>query len=133
MKVWVASITRNRSIDVLRRRNTRLTSQSPTWADSCLDCLPANGNPEDDLEMAMAHRAITNALAQLPPNQRNALSLAYFRGYSHSQISEILGEPLGTVKTRIRSALQKLRKIMGDDNKGKTNLNPNPDKLRINN
>lgn len=133
VKVWVARIARNRSIDVLRRRNVRLTSQSPTWADSCLDCLPANGNPEDDLEMAMAHRAITNALAQLPPNQRNALSLAYFRGYSHSQISEILGEPLGTVKTRIRSALQKLRKIMGDDSKGKTNLNPNPDKLRINN
>ncbi len=90
-------------------------------------------NPEDDLEMAMAHRAIADALAQLPGNQRNALSLAYFRGYSHSQIAEILDEPLGTVKTRIRSALQKLRKIMGDDKKGKTNLNPNPDKLRINN
>lgn len=133
VKVWIASIARNRSIDVLRRRNVRLTSLSPKWADACLECLPAHENQEEDLEMAMAHRAITNALAQLPSNQRDALSLAYFRGYSHSQIAEMLDEPLGTVKTRIRSAVQKLRKIMSDDIKGKTNLNPNPDMLRINN
>ena len=133
VKVWVASIARNRSIDVLRRRNTRLTFQSPKWADACLECLPAIENPEEDLEMAMAQRAITDALAQLPANQRDALSLAYFRGNSHSEIAEILDEPLGTIKTRIRSALQKLRKIMADDKEGKTSLNPNPGELRINN
>ena len=121
VKVWVASIARNRSIDVLRRRNTRLTSQSPKWADACLDCIPALENPEKDIEMAMAHKAVTEALAQLPKRQRDALSLAYFRGFSHSQIAEALAEPLGTVKTRIRSALQTLRKIMMEDIKERPN------------
>lgn len=115
VKVWIASIARNRSIDALRRRNTRLTSQSPKWADACLDCIPSPKNPEKELETAMDHRLITNALPQLPASQRDALSLAYFMGYSHSQISEILAEPLGTVKTRIRLALQTLRKILMDD------------------
>ena len=121
VKVWVASITRNRSIDVLRRRNTRLTSQSPKWADACIDCIPALENPEIDLEMATAHKAVTDALAQLPERQRDALSLAYFRGFSHSQIAEALAEPLGTVKTRIRSALQTLRKIMMEDKNARPN------------
>ena len=121
VKVWVASIARNRSIDVLRRRNARLTLQSPKWADACLDCLPALENPEEDLEMAMAHKAVTDALAQLPESQRDALSLSYFRGFSHSQIAEALSEPVGTVKTRIRSAMQTLRKILTVDKKEERN------------
>ena len=117
VKVWLARIARNRSIDVLRRRNTRLTAQSPKWADACLECLPGHENPEEDLHLAISHKAITDALVQLPAKQRDALSLAYFKGYSHSQIAELLGEPLGTVKTRIRSALQKLRMIMANGKK----------------
>ena len=60
---------------------------------------------------------VTDALAQLPVNQREAMSLAYFRGLSHRQIAEELAEPLGTVKTRIRLGLQTLRKIMLNDEK----------------
>jgi len=119
VKVWLARIARNRSIDVLRKRKTRLTSQSPKWADACLECLPSHENPEEDLHLAVFHKAITDALAQLPAKQKDALSLAYFKGYSHSQIAELLDEPLGTVKTRIRSALQKLRVIMADGKKGR--------------
>jgi RNA polymerase sigma-70 factor (ECF subfamily) len=133
VKVWLARIARNRSIDVLRRRNTRLTSQGPKWADACLECLPSHENPEEDLHMAMSRKAIADALEQLPGKQKEALLLAYFKGYSHGQIAQLLDEPLGTIKTRIRSALQKLRIIITDDKKGKINLNPNPDKLRINN
>jgi RNA polymerase sigma-70 factor (ECF subfamily) len=55
------------------------------------------------------------AIADLPLDQRRALSLAYFQGLSHSQIAEQLGEPLGTVKTRIRLAMQKLREVLQDD------------------
>ena len=113
VKVWVARIARNRSIDMLRRRNVRLTSQSPKWADACLECLPANENPEEDLEIAMAHRAITDALAQLPANQRDALSLAYFRGYSHSQIAEILDRAFRNRKNTYSFSVAKTAKING--------------------
>lgn len=121
VKVWIASIARNRSIDALRRRNARLTLHSPKWADACLDCLPALENPEEDLEMAMVRKTITEALAQLPENQRDALSLSYFKGYSHNQIAEALSEPLGTVKTRIRSAMQTLHKLLTVDKKEEKN------------
>ena len=127
VRVWIAIIARHRSIDVLRRRNIRLTSQSPKWADACLDCLPASGdNPGDNLDMAIARKTISDALAQLPTRQKDALSLAYFRGFSHSQIAELLSEPLGTVKTRIRSAMKTLRKITMDE---KMDL-PNKSKIK---
>lgn len=112
VKTWITAITRNRAIDLLRRRNVRFNAQNPAWADACLDCMPASDDPAGSLEMAVAKKQVTDALAQLPANQREALSLAYFRGFSHSQIAEELAEPLGTVKTRIRSALQTLRKTM---------------------
>lgn len=115
VRVWLASIARYRSIDLLRRRNTRFTAESPKWADACIDCMSAPDDPETDLEMATAHKTVADAMAQLPQNQRDALSLAYFRGLSHAQIAETLAEPLGTVKTRIRSALQTLRKIMQEE------------------
>jgi RNA polymerase sigma-70 factor (ECF subfamily) len=54
-------------------------------------------------------------MADLPPEQRQALTLAFFNGLSHSEIAEALGEPLGTVKTRIRMAMQKLRASLGEE------------------
>ena len=120
VRTWLTKIARNRAIDLLRRRNARFTIQNPTWADACLDCLPASEDPESNLEMAVIHKEMTDALAQLPQNQRDTLALAYFKGLSHSQIAEALAQPLGTVKTRIRSALQTLRKIMADKYKNGT-------------
>jgi RNA polymerase sigma-70 factor (ECF subfamily) len=55
------------------------------------------------------------AVAQLPPNQQEALALAYFKGYSHREIAQVFDQPLGTVKTRIRLAMQKLRGILHDE------------------
>ena len=112
VKTWLTTIARNRSIDLLRRRNTRFTGQNPTWTEACLDCMPALDDPEASLELAAMHREVNDALARLPTNQRDALALAYFKGLSHRQIADTLQEPLGTVKTRIRSAMQTLRKIL---------------------
>ena len=117
VKTWLAAIARNRAIDVMRRRNTRFTAQSPTWADACLDCMPASEDQHASLEMAAMHKEMVDALSRLPANQRDALALAYFRGLSHSQIADELGEPLGMVKTRIRSALQTLRNSLLDPKK----------------
>ena len=60
-------------------------------------------------------KRIRTALTSLPAEQRLALSLAFFRGYSHSEIAENLQEPIGTIKTRIRLAMQKLRQYLLDE------------------
>ncbi|CAB1062487.1 RNA polymerase sigma-70 factor [Olavius sp. associated proteobacterium Delta 1] len=112
VKSWITSITRNRSIDVLRRNKSRPNFHSPLWADFSPDSLPADeSNPVEALEQAQIRRKIHEALATLPTEQKDALALAYFKGYTHRQIAESLNEPLGTIKTRIRLALQKLCKI----------------------
>lgn len=64
----------------------------------------------------MQRKRIQNALALLPNDQRQALLLAYFQGYSQSQIAEALRQPLGTIKTRMRLAMQKLRDFLQDEN-----------------
>jgi RNA polymerase sigma-70 factor (ECF subfamily) len=65
--------------------------------------------PEEIADRSLESQRIKDAIAGLPPEQQKALVLAYFYGYSHSQIAAELEEPLGTVKTRIRMAMQKLR------------------------
>jgi RNA polymerase sigma-70 factor (ECF subfamily) len=58
----------------------------------------------------LIRRTVTEAVSKLPEEQKEPLALAYFKGYTHSQIAEMLNEPLGTIKTRIRLAIQRLRK-----------------------
>jgi RNA polymerase sigma-70 factor (ECF subfamily) len=110
VKRWISSITRYRSIDTLRRRSARPDSSNPQWSDFSPDSLPAQDNPEEAIELAMIRREVTEAVSKLPEEQKEPLALAYFKGYTHSQIAEILNEPLGTIKTRIRLALQRLRR-----------------------
>jgi RNA polymerase sigma-70 factor (ECF subfamily) len=76
--------------------------------------IPLSDNPEHEVETSWLQHAVRQAIAHLPEEQRKALALAYFRGYSHSEIAEELGEPLGTIKTRIRMAMQKLRQVIID-------------------
>jgi len=108
VKRWISSITRYGSIDVLRRRNTQLDTSNPQWSDFSPDTLPARENPEEVMELALLSRKVTEAISKLPEEQKKPLALAYFLGYSHQQIAEALNKPLGTIKTRIRLAIQKL-------------------------
>jgi RNA polymerase sigma-70 factor (ECF subfamily) len=70
-------------------------------------------------ELAQQRRRIQHAVSQLPADQRQALFLAYFKGYSHGQIADLLEQPLGTVKTRIRLAMQKLKHMLSDTSEKK--------------
>lgn len=107
---WLVTITRNCAIDVLRQRNARLEREA-TWAEVSS---PDAGNPAEMVELALQRERVRAAIAQLTPEQKQALALAYFGGYTHHQIAEALAQPLGTVKTRIRLAMQKLRQILQD-------------------
>lgn len=109
VRTWLISITRHRSIDELRRNRARPEQYSVYWSDISTDGEPESEGIEGDSDLFWDRRSVQEAIAALSPQQRQALALAYFKGYSHSEIAEVLGEPLGTVKTRIRAGMQKLR------------------------
>lgn len=115
VRTWLSRIARNLALNVVRRRNTRLDSQSLRWADVSPPPISSDHQPEAQAELAQAQARVRAAIQELPPEQQEALALAYFGGYSHQQIAEKLDYPLGTVKTRIRSAMKKLRHLLQDE------------------
>jgi RNA polymerase sigma-70 factor (ECF subfamily) len=99
---WLAVVSRNRSIDALRRRR-------PT--DSMTDVVIASSyNLGEEAERNFMVDKAREVIQTLPAEQRKTLEMAFFDGLTHSEIAEMTGDPLGTVKTRIRSALLVLRK-----------------------
>lgn len=102
---WLAVVARNRSIDALRRR--RPTDQVEEIS------LPSPFNLAEEAERNNMMERARAAIVQLPTEQRKTLEMAFFDGLTHTEIAEMTGDPLGTVKTRIRSALLTLRKAFG--------------------
>lgn len=116
VSTWLIAVTRNHAIDILRWQKSRPEANSLNWDGISIQDGPAAVyNLEEHVELALQQEQIRKALAQLPEDQRKTLILAYFRGYTQSQISEALKQPLGTIKTRIRLAMQKLRKLLEED------------------
>lgn len=99
---WLVVVARNRAIDKLRRRRP----SDPVE----LFALPSSTNLAQESERALLLEKIQAAMANLPEEQRKSVELAFFEGLSHSEIAEKTGEPLGTIKTRIRLALIAIRK-----------------------
>src|SRR5207248_1086805 len=97
----------------LRRRRSRPQPIDDADAADRLGTIP-DASPDVDLQVASAEEArlVQAAMAELPPDQRDALTLAYFDGLSHAEIAAQTGTPLGTIKTRIRTALLRLRDAM---------------------
>jgi RNA polymerase sigma-70 factor (ECF subfamily) len=103
---WLLMITRARAIDKIRARQSRPAAVTDVLPDS----IPATGRSAADVLVAAEDAGrVREALGALPDAQRTALELAYYEGLTHSQIADRLSEPLGTVKTRIRTALGTLR------------------------
>ncbi len=99
---WIVRVTRNRALDALRARSARAESELP-------ESLPETDTIED---VAFAHIDATRlraALDMLAPEQREPIELGFFSGITHEEIARRTGIPLGTVKTRIRAGLRKLR------------------------
>lgn len=117
VSVWMVSMTRYRAIDVLRREGVRPERNSISWAELTIEPISPNrnDNPEAAAATNLRKQRIRAAIAELPIEQQQVLALAYFKGHSHSQIAKILDKPIGTVKTRIRLAMQKLRWLLKDE------------------
>jgi RNA polymerase sigma-70 factor (ECF subfamily) len=104
MAAWLAVIARHRAIDALRKRRPE-----NDIADIVISVEPDLASETDQ---ARAMEKVRGALQDMAPTQRSALELAYFEGLTHSEIAERTGEPLGTIKTRIRAGLLSLRKVL---------------------
>jgi RNA polymerase sigma-70 factor (ECF subfamily) len=104
---WLMRIARNRAIDELRSRSSRPQARSLSWLE---EDLPDGGaDLAEEAELSRRRREVAGAIAALPEEQRQVLAMAYFQAYTHREIAGILKQPLGTVKTRLRSAMKRLR------------------------
>ncbi|RPJ19239.1 MAG: sigma-70 family RNA polymerase sigma factor [Chloroflexi bacterium] len=114
VSTWLTHIARHHAIDVLRRRSVRLDQYAVNLDDVISNEFPQQG-PQEFAELSLRRERVHAALAQLSDDQKQALVLAYFGGHTQRQVAEILKQPLGTIKTRIRLALQKLRHFLRDE------------------
>jgi len=108
---WLLRIARNRAIDRLRRRRRAhlKLERAQAYGELPPDRVRATEVDEAARPGWHVHESVHAALASLPPEQREAIRLAYFQGLTHSEIAQQLGIPMGTVKTRLRLAFDKLR------------------------
>jgi RNA polymerase sigma-70 factor (ECF subfamily) len=111
---WLLSITHNLSIDEVRRRKRRPQKADSEEPETILASLPDEGSDvEEEVWLSSLRVSILDALQQLPAAQREAIELAYFQGLTQREIADTLGEPLGTIKTRMRLGMLKLREQLG--------------------
>ena len=103
---WILTLTRSRAIDRLRQKTLQQQRESPLDAIAFASPLP---DPETSSAANELRRAVRKALATLSKEQRQVIEIAYYTGLSHREIAAQLGQPLGTVKTRIRTGMAMLR------------------------
>ena len=113
---WLATIVRTRALDLVRsrKRRARVLEEAAVVTDEgeTLVLAPTLEAADRGAEMTEASAIVRKSLAELPPPQRKVIELAYFGGLSQSEIAAHLSEPLGTVKPRMRAAMEKLRQAL---------------------
>jgi len=107
---WLLTLTRSRAIDRLRMEVKRRTREELLETTEAISALTAS--PEEESATAELRRAVQAALLALAPEQRQIIEIAYYSGLSQSEIAATLGQPPGTVKTRIRSGMMALRETL---------------------
>lgn len=110
---WLLTVTRRLAIDVLRQRRRREPQTGMLFMDEDPSLWENVALPDGSTDL---RRTLKSVLNELPSDQRDLIELVYFYGMSHTDIAETQGLPLGTVKTRIRLGMQKLRSAWGPDN-----------------
>lgn len=107
---WLFGIARHRAIDATRSKRERARTREQTLDTSAPFVAP--NDIERDVDQSLMRDAVRIALAELPANQRQTIELAYYGELTRAEIADQLGEPLGTVKTRLRLGLSKLRDLL---------------------
>jgi RNA polymerase sigma factor (sigma-70 family) len=108
-QTWVLTLVHRRAVDLVRREERRRAdSLDPEFE-------PAGSSAAEDAESRDRRAAVQRALAELPEEQRRPIELAYYGGLTQSELAERLGEPLGTIKSRMFTGLKRLRELIGDE------------------
>lgn len=105
---WVLTFVHRRAVDLVRREERRRTEPEEAAP------VPAGPGADEDVERRSKREVVQDALRQLPVDQRQAIELAYYGGYTQSELAERLGEPLGTIKSRMFTGLQRLRALLDE-------------------
>ena len=115
IRTWVMSIAHHKIVDVIRSRRRAWALNDPASYEF-LDQIPSPQiSTAAEVERNLDREYFLKLLSTLPPTQREVIMLAYYEGYSQSEIANKLQQPLGTVKTRVRLAMQKLRAVLERD------------------
>jgi RNA polymerase sigma-70 factor (ECF subfamily) len=118
---WLLTLVHRRAVDLVRREDRR---RAEPLAER-IEAAPAD-SAEEDAWLRFERERVQLALRQLPDQQREALELAYYGGFSQSELAERLGEPVGTIKSRMFTGLARLRDLLGEPGPGETAWKPTP-------
>jgi RNA polymerase sigma-70 factor (ECF subfamily) len=113
VRAWALGIVRNRAIDALRKEGGRAPKLNLD-DDAALDRTEAPGRTDAEALRRETARQVRGALGALPSEQSQVIELAYFGGFTHSEIARMLGTPIGTVKGRMRLGLEKMRALFAE-------------------
>jgi RNA polymerase sigma-70 factor, ECF subfamily len=105
---WILTLVHRRAVDTVRREQRRRADTLERAPE------PATGSAADDALLRLQRERVQNALRRLPDAQREALELAYYGGFSQSELAERLGQPLGTIKSRMFAGLAQMRELLGE-------------------
>jgi RNA polymerase sigma factor (sigma-70 family) len=106
---WVLTLVHRRAVDLVRREERRRANPLEP------DVEPAVGSTAEAAELRDRRETVQRALARLPEEQRRPIELAYYGGFTQSELAERLGEPLGTIKSRMFAGLKRLRELLGEE------------------
>jgi len=118
---WLLTFVHRRAVDLVRRENRRRAEPLTEGVEAA-----PSGSAEEDAWLRFERERVQAALKQLPDQQREALELAYYGGFSQSELAERLGQPVGTIKSRMFTGLARLRELLAEPGPGETAWKPTP-------
>jgi len=105
---WILTLVHRRAVDVVRREQRRRADSLEQAPE------PGAGGADEEAWLRLQRERVQAALKQLPDQQREALELAYYGGFTQSELAERLGQPIGTIKSRMFAGLSRLRELLGE-------------------
>jgi len=118
---WLLTFVHRRAVDLVRRENRRRAEPLAEGVEAA-----SSESAEEDAWLRFERERVQAALKQLPDQQREALELAYYGGFSQSELAERLGQPVGTIKSRMFTGLARLRELLAEPGPGETAWKPTP-------